>query len=112
MVSGIKTQKFTKKPNNEELIKNLSKVGFCKEVNGAIELTPFDNNFSYDSKSLISVAEYNGEYTLQIQYTFNPSLAAWLLGICFFPLGFLIFYLPYKAKEDFSDQLFILKWEK
>jgi len=111
MFSGIFTHTFTQNPDSSLLIEKLNKVGFCKEVNGNVELTPFERNFSFESKAVVSVVNYKDEHTLQIQYHFTPTIVAWLLGICFFPIGFVIFYLPYKAKEDFGDQLFVLKWE-
>jgi len=112
MFNGIYTHTFKNKPTNALVVKKLNKVGLCNEVNGNISLTPFDSNFSFESKALVSFTEYENNYTLQIQYSFNPTIVAWLLGICFFPLGFLLFYFPYKAKEDFSDQLFVMKWEE
>lgn len=42
---------------------------------------------------------------VNIKYSFNPNLLSWLLGICFFPFGFLIFLLPNKAKDEFEDLL-------
>lgn len=43
-----------------------------------------------------------------ITYSFAPSFLAWGLGVCFFPLGFLIFIIPMNAKSDFENSAALL----
>ena len=42
------------------------------------------------------------ELFLNFSYSFSPNFLSWLLGICFFPLGFLIFIIPNRDKDDFE----------
>ena len=57
----------------------------------------------YIHKTQISIFEKsNGDKTLNFSYSFNPTFISWLLGLCFFPLGFLIFLIPNKEKDDFE----------
>jgi len=43
-----------------------------------------------------------------IVYVFAPNWVSWALGICFFPLGCLIFLLAYNAKIDFDNSVALL----
>ncbi len=110
MFSGIYTHSFKHEPTREQIITALNKVGFCQESHGNYSLIPFESNFTFNSRALVSIVEYESEFLLQVQYSFSPTIISWILALCFFPFGFLLFYLPLKAKEDFSDQLFLLKW--
>lgn len=67
----------------------------------------FKNSYTfYVHLTDISLFKKNdGKMKVNIKYSFNPNLFSWLLGICFFPLGFLIFLLPNKAKDEFEDLL-------
>ena len=42
------------------------------------------------------------ELILNFTYTFNPNILSWIIGLCFFPLGFLIFIIPNKEKDEFE----------
>lgn len=44
----------------------------------------------------------DGRQYINFTYSFNPNFFSWLLGICFFPLGFLIFIISQKEKNDFE----------
>lgn len=39
---------------------------------------------------------------INFNYSFSPNFFSWILGICFFPFGFLIFIIPYKDKDEFE----------
>jgi hypothetical protein len=43
-----------------------------------------------------------------ITYNFAPSVASWVLGVCFFPFGFLIFIVANNAKSDFENSAALL----
>ena len=42
------------------------------------------------------------ELILNFTYTFNPNILSWIIGLCFFPLGFLIFIIPNREKDEFE----------
>ena len=43
-----------------------------------------------------------------ITYNFAPNVISWVLGVCFFPLGFLIFIVANNAKSDFENSVALL----
>ena len=45
---------------------------------------------------------HSGVLVLRTQYNFSPTILSWIIGVCFFPLGFLIFIFAYNAKNEFE----------
>ncbi|MDA8956044.1 hypothetical protein N9H19_00280 [Flavobacteriales bacterium] len=39
---------------------------------------------------------------INFYYSFSPNFLSWILGICFFPFGLLIFIIPNKDKDEFE----------
>lgn len=57
----------------------------------------------YNQKTEISLhTNSKGKTRVNFIYSFNPNFLSWILGICFFPFGFLIFIIPNKEKDDFE----------
>lgn len=54
----------------------------------------------YDQKTTVSVSSDGA--LVYVNYQFSPSVLSWLLAICFFPFGALVFILPNQAKTDFE----------
>tara|TARA_B110000977_G_scaffold142281_1_gene180498 strand:+ start:306 stop:644 length:339 start_codon:yes stop_codon:yes gene_type:complete len=60
----------------------------------------------YDQEVVFSLNKReSGDLMLNTQYKFNPSILSWIIGICFFPIGFLAFIFAYNAKNDFESFL-------
>lgn len=57
---------------------------------------------------LVKFKEYNKVF---ISYTFRPSFWSWMLGLCCFPFGFLIFIFTSNAKNDFEQIFHNIEWE-
>jgi hypothetical protein len=85
MFSGIYTHSFKNEPTREQIITALNKVGFCQESHGNYSLIPFESNFTFNSRALVSIVEYESEFLLQVQYSFSPTMISWILALCFFP---------------------------
>ena len=50
----------------------------------------------------------NDSTRVAITYNFAPNVISWVLGVCFFPLGFLIFIVANNAKSDFENSVALL----
>jgi len=110
MFQGIYNKTFKELPSTDEIVASLNRVGYANSISGRVTLTPFESNFAYSSKCTVNLNNYKNEFAIQIIYDFKPSLLAWIIGICFFPLGFLIFIFPHNAKRDFEYQLHTINW--
>lgn len=81
-------------------------LGMHKKLSDNIIVYKNNNTFFIQLTEISLFEKVNGKMLINIKYSFNPNLLSWILGICFFPFGFLIFLLPNKAKDEFE---FLLK---
>jgi hypothetical protein len=111
MFGGIYTRNIPNNLNLNDIVRRLERIGLTSRIGDTISIQPFESSFAYKSSCRVVLSEFKEERTIQLIYTFKPSLISWTLGICFFPLGFLILILPYKANDEFENELFLLKWD-
>lgn len=77
-------------------------LGLLKKIN--------EEQFQYKKSEVLYVQDIsfvlsrkqNGDSILRTQYNFSPTILSWIIGFCFFPLGFLIFIFAYNAKNEFE----------
>ena len=108
MFSGIFQKEFDKSVSIETISKKLSAIGFTRISDNRIFVTSHETNFSFESEIIVNLLEGEQKNTLQVHHTFSPKFIAWVLGICFFPFGLLIFILPYKANENTKTLLYTI----
>lgn len=76
------------------------------ETSNNITIAHGIEGFGYELEVLASQHRLpDGWVRITVRYSARPSIPAWVLAICFFPVGLLIFLLPYKAKEEFEGRL-------
>jgi hypothetical protein len=63
------------------------------------------SGFAYEAVIDGYVRERDGGYIIEVTVNSKPSIVAWLIAICFFPLGALIFLLPFNAKDEMSRKI-------
>jgi len=57
----------------------------------------------YNQKTTVNInTNSKGKTRVNFTYSFNPNFLSWLIGVCFFPFGFLIFIIPNKEKDEFE----------
>ena len=96
---------YSKEINNTTLLLVSDKfifLGKNKKLSDNILVYKNDNTFFIQVTEISLFEKVNGKMLINIKYSFNPSILSWILGICFFPFGFLIFILPNKAKDEFE----------
>lgn len=90
----------------EEQLENMGNVSVSSS--GVINITSSKfSGFGYQPIIEGKVSERDGRFSVNIDFQATPQLAAWLISICFFPIGLLVMLLPFNAKSDMqrvSDQ--------
>ncbi len=105
MFSGSTDVTFqsTMPPNQvvETLKECLESVGrLSLEKTGAFSLGGAKfNGFGYKSSIDGTLRAKEGRYSVNVDWTVKPEIVAWLIAICFFPFGLVIFLLPYNANS-------------
>ena len=56
--------------------------------------------FGYTSDISGRIRENDKYYSVDIDINVKPEVIAWIILICFFPIGLLILFLPFNAKSE------------
>ena len=101
MFTGIVSRK-TELTDLNEISERLNFLGM-PVISGSNLISFHSSSTFHDQKTQVSLYKNKKNETfINIQYSFIPNVLSWILGICFFPLGFLIFIIPSKEKDDFQ----------
>ena len=63
------------------------------------------NGFGYTSSIEGRIKENDKSYTVNIDVNMKPEIIAWIIAVCFLPIGLLVFLLPYNAKNEIEAKL-------
>jgi len=63
------------------------------------------NGFGYTSNIEGKIKENDNSYTVNIDVNMKPEIIAWIILICFFPIGALVLFLPYNANNEIEAKL-------
>ena len=84
----------------QDLKEKLNFLGINTVSNDSLLVYESSSTF-YNQKTEVTLFKNSkGKNTVNFIYTFSPNFLSWLLGICFFPFGFLIFILPNNEKSN------------
>lgn len=106
MFKGSATVSLNSTANHDEIFKvveeELEIMGSAStSKSGMINVSPFKfSGFGYDVTIDGRITERNGRYVINLDFEAKPTVIAWIIAICFFPVGMAIFILPHNAKGD------------
>lgn len=104
MFTGLFTKKFDSSISLEEIANTIPSIYNKETRNGCLEY--YTKESLYTKKIKISKCDIpDGLQKIIIEYNFSPNLISWIIGICLFPFGFLIFIITSNAKNDFEDEI-------
>ena len=63
------------------------------------------NGFGYSSDIQGRIKENDSSYTVNVDIDVKPEIIAWVIALCFFPIGALIILLPYNAKTEIETKI-------
>jgi len=86
----------------QDLNEKLNFLGINKVSNDSRLVFESSSTFYVHKTEVSLYINSKGESNVNFSYSFNPNFLSWLLGICFFPFGFLIFILPNNEKTNFE----------
>jgi|SaaInlStandDraft_1057018.scaffolds.fasta_scaffold38183_2 hypothetical protein len=85
-----------------DLSNKLDFLGIIR-VSGDSLLVYESSSTFYNHKTEITLFKSSkGTNKVNFSYSFSPNFLSWLLAICFFPFGCLIFILPNNEKSNFE----------
>ena len=94
MFKGFQRIKLSNFSSFEDTVSKLEFLGVPENI-GEKSAIFYKREMFYIQKTSVTLYQKStSDVFLQFEYDFKPNLIAWLLGICFFPLGFLIFIIP------------------
>lgn len=104
MFTGLFSKKFESSITLEEIANSIPSIYSTKTRNGCLEC--YGKESLYSKKIKISKCDTaDGLQKIIIDYNFSPNILSWIIGICLFPFGFLIFIITSNAKNDFEDEI-------
>ncbi len=104
MFSGLYSKKFDSSIKLEEISNSIPSIDSSKTRNGCLEY--YGKESLYNKK--IKISKCDTTVSLQkiiIVYNFSPNILSWIIGICLFPFGLLIFIITRNAKNDFENEI-------
>ena len=101
MFSGF-ISKETSVQSLDDLNETLDLFGVPRSVNSNQRIYKNSHSFYNQTTTVGLHTNTEGKTRVNITYSFNPNVLSWVLGICFFPFGFLIFIIPNKEKDEFE----------
>lgn len=90
--------------NLKECLESLGRLSMEKDGSFSIGGSKF-SGFGYKSEIEGTVRAKEGRYSVNVDWTVKPEVIAWLIAICFFPIGLAIFLLPYNAKGEIERKV-------
>ena len=75
-------------------------------------ISPFkdDLSFLFNVVIISNVTMNEGNYEINIIIKSTPTFLSWLIGICFFPFGFITFFFAYNKSQKASDSIKLMRW--
>jgi hypothetical protein len=67
-------------------------------------------SFLFNVEIISNVQIYEGNYVVNIITKSMPTILSWLIGICFFPFGFITFFFAYNKLQKISDAIKLMRW--
>ena len=86
----------------QDLKEKLNFLGINMVSNDSLLVYESSSTFYTQKTEVTLFKNSKGKNTVNFTYTFSPNFLSWLLGICFFPFGFLIFIIPNNEKSNFE----------
>lgn len=99
MFGGVKPIPLQEELEMQSVIDRLPPLGTLVSKSDDQQVWKRSESF-YVHKTTVSVSNEGSQ--VYVNYQFSPNVLSWLLAICFFPLGALVFILPNQAKTDFE----------
>lgn len=104
MFTGLFFKKVESSISLEEIANTIPSIYNTITRNGCLEY--YGKESLYNKKIKISKCDTpDGLQKIIIEYNFSPNISSWMIGICLFPFGFLIFIITSNAKNDFEDEI-------
>lgn len=86
----------------QDLKEKFNFLGINTVSNDSLLVYESSSTFYIQKTEVTLFKNSTGKTNVNFSYSFNPNFLSWLLGICFFPFGFLIFILPNNEKSNFE----------
>jgi len=104
MFTGLFSKKVDSSITLEQIANAIPSI-YNKEIRNSC-LVNSSKESLYSRKVKISkCVTSDGLQKIIIEYNFSPNILSWIIGICLFPFGFLIFIITSNAKNDFEDEI-------
>lgn len=104
MFTGLYSKKFDSSIKLEEIANSIPSIDSSNTRNGCLEY--YGKESLYNKKIKISKCDTtDGLQKIIIEYNFSPNILSWIIGLCLFPFGFLIFIITSNAKNDFESEI-------
>lgn len=99
----------TSKPKKEvfELLEEELNTLGATEISerGAVRINGSKNNsFSHDVTIEGTIREKDGKYNVEIDANVKPTIVAWIIALCLFPLGLAVLIMPNNAKGEIQQK--------
>jgi len=75
-------------------------------------ITPYKDSLSFlfDVEIISNVKSYEKNFEINVIIKSTPTILSWLIGICFFPFGFVTFFFAHNKSQQISDSIKLMKW--
>ena len=83
----------------EEELESMGTVSITSSGGITINGSRF-NGFGFKTNIEGRISERDGRFSIHLDYQAKPEIIAWIIAICFFPIGAAILILPNNAKEN------------
>lgn len=64
----------------------------------------------FDVEIISNIHIHEGNYVINIITKSTPTILSWLIGICFFPFGFITFFFAHNKSQKISDAIKLMRW--
>ena len=98
-----------------ELIKKnfrvIGDINFDKE-RLLININPYKDSlgFLFDVEIISNVKNNENNFNINLIVKSTPTILSWIIGICFFPFGFVTFIFAHNKSQQISDSVKLMKW--
>jgi hypothetical protein len=89
---------------SEDYLDILGVTNFSKSGSFTISSQKF-SGFGYNSNIEGRITNRDGKYNVSVDFQVKPTVITWLIAICFFPFGLLIFLSPSNAKKEINNKI-------
>jgi hypothetical protein len=67
-------------------------------------------SFLFDVEIISNVKNHEKNFEINVIIKSTPTILSWLIGICFFPFGFVTFFFAHNKSQKVSDSIKLMKW--